>query len=446
MTANGGFTATPFGAAAAGTATQQAPDPQATSPQGNGQDLNPWPLLNVRAHHGLAGEAVAALLPHTESDPVALQLQFMTSFGNAVGHGPHYRIEGDQHFPNIYVILVGDSAKSRKGTSAGRVRSIFRLADADWADHRIMGGMSSGEGIIHTVRDETMAMRKGVLELIDAGIADKRLLLDEREFFQALAVMKREGNVVSRVIRDAWDCLPVLRTLTKQTPSKATGAHISIVGHITAQELQETLDHTSMANGYANRFLFACVRRSKLLPHGGALDGETITELGGKTYAALEQARPIGEVTMTPAAKELWVVIYARLSEGAPGLLGAITQRADAQTIRLALLYALLDGSTQIDLVHLEAAEALWAYCEASARYIFGDLFGERTADAILRALRAAGAAGMTQTDIRDLFQRHAQSSDINRALSLLLANGKVRFTTTPAKRGPWTTKTWFAL
>ena len=127
-------------------------------------------------------------------------------------------------------------------------------------------------------------------------------------------------------------------------------------------------------------------------------------------------------------------------------MLGAIIQRADAQTIRLALLYALLDGSAQIDLVHLEAAEALWAYCEASARYIFGDLFGDRTADAILRALRAAGTAGMTQTDIRDLFQRNAQSGDINRALALLLTNGKARFTTTPAKRGPWAAKTWFAI
>ena len=298
MTANGGFTATPFGpgvgtqGATAGPNTQQQPAGPSPQGQGNGQDPNPWPLLNVTAHHGLAEEVVAALLPHTESDPVALLLQFMTSFGNAVGHGPHYRIEGDLHFPNIYVILVGDSAKSRKGTSAGRIRSIYRLADTDWADHRIMGGMSSGEGIIHAVRDETMAMRKGVLEVIDAGITDKRLLLDEREFFQALAVMKREGNIVSRVIRDAWDSLPVLRTLTKQSPSKATGAHISVVGHITTQELQQTLDHTSMANGYANRFLFACVRRSKLLPHGGALDSQTVAELGKKTYEALEHARP----------------------------------------------------------------------------------------------------------------------------------------------------------
>jgi hypothetical protein len=35
-----------------------------------------------------------------------------------------------------------------------------------------------------------------------------------------------------------------------------------------------------------------------------------------------------------------------------------------------------------------EAALTLWRYCDASARYIFGDLVGDPVADTILRALR----------------------------------------------------------
>jgi hypothetical protein len=38
------------------------------------------------------------------------------------------------------------TSKSRKGTSAGRIRAIFKVADPDWARERILGGMSSGEG------------------------------------------------------------------------------------------------------------------------------------------------------------------------------------------------------------------------------------------------------------------------------------------------------------
>ena len=220
---------------------------------------------------------------------------------------------------------------------------------------------------------------------------DKRLLLDEREFFQALAVMKREGNIISRIVRDAWDCRPVIANLTKHSPTRATGAFIALIGHITGDELRQSLDHTSMANGFANRFLFACVKRSKVLPFGGALVAEAIVKLGIKTLGKVEAARCRGEVTMSPAARQLWTEVYPRLSEGAPGLLGAITSRAEAQCVRLALIYALLDEADQIEQVHLEAALALWSFCEASARYIFGDLTGDPLADEILRALKMAG-------------------------------------------------------
>src|SRR5262245_18996660 len=86
--------------------------------------------------------------------------------------------------------------------------------------------------------------------------------------------MKREGNILSRVIRDAWDGRERLQTLTKNSPTKATNACISIVAHITVEELRRMLDETAMANGFANRFLFACVKRSTLLPLGGAFPGD----------------------------------------------------------------------------------------------------------------------------------------------------------------------------
>jgi hypothetical protein len=53
-----------------------------------------WPVLDSAALHGLAGNVVNTILPHTESDPVGLLLQFLVSFGNAVGRQPFYFIEG----------------------------------------------------------------------------------------------------------------------------------------------------------------------------------------------------------------------------------------------------------------------------------------------------------------------------------------------------------------
>ena len=106
--------------------------------------------------------------------------------------------------------------------------------------------------------------------LVDPGVEDKRLLVVEGEFATALRVLGREGNILSAVVRNAWDTGD-LRTLTKNSPAKATGAHISIIGHVTRDELLRYLGTTEAANGFANRFLWVCVRRSKVLPDGGRL-------------------------------------------------------------------------------------------------------------------------------------------------------------------------------
>jgi len=114
-----------------------------------------------------------------------------------------------------------------------------------------------GEGLINEVRDPLWLAPK----VIDPGEDDKRLLVLEAEFAGALTMMRRPGSVLSRVIRDAWDC-PDLAVLTKNNPTRATGPHISIIGHITIDELLARMDRTSMMNGYANRFLFACPSRA----------------------------------------------------------------------------------------------------------------------------------------------------------------------------------------
>jgi hypothetical protein len=132
------------------------------------------------------------------------------------------------------------------------------------------------------------------------------------------------------------------------------------------------MDRTSMTNGYANRFLLACVRRARVLPHGGDLDDSAVRELAMRTRERITQSRKVCRVMMTADARKVWEHAYEILSRGKPGLLGAILGRAEAQTVRLALLYALLDGSDQIGVAHLNAALSVWSYCEASAGYIFG--------------------------------------------------------------------------
>ncbi len=182
-------------AAALRKASGVAPEPSVTD------DF--WPTIEPEAFHGLAGDVVKTISPHSEADPVAILIQLLACLGNMVGRNPHYKVEADFHRTNINAVLVGDSSKGRKGTAAGRVLSVVKPADEQWADSRLKNGLSSGEGLIYEVRDEAKIWNAETEkhETVDSGAADKRLLILESEFANALAVMERPGNTLSPVIR-----------------------------------------------------------------------------------------------------------------------------------------------------------------------------------------------------------------------------------------------------
>jgi hypothetical protein len=284
-----------------------------------------------------------------------------------------------------------------------------------------VSGLSSGEGLIWAVRDPIYKYnaKKGTEELDDPGVEDKRLMVLEAEFASPLRVLHREGNTLSPVVRSAWDT-GALRILTKNSPAVATDAHISIIGHITKDELLRHLDATEMANGFANRFLWVCVQRSKCLPEGGKPDGDSLFSLSSCIRKALEAAGRIGEMRRSDGARQLWEEVYEDLSEGEPGLFGAITSRAEAQVLRLSCVYALLDGSPAVDVQHLRAALALWNYCEESCRYIFGDTLGNPIADRIRQALRGS-PNGLNRSEISHLLGNNVAANTIENALRVLV-------------------------
>jgi hypothetical protein len=186
------------------------------------------------------------------------------------------------------------------------------------------------------------------------------------------------------------------------------------------------------------------VKRSKVLPFGGdELDDGVILRLGERLKEAILSASTVGRVGWTSSARDAWTAVYGQLSEGQPGLLGAVTSRGEAQCVRLALSYALLDGAANIDLPHIRAALAVWEYAEVSAAHIFGASLGDNVADELLRALHHAGHEGMTRTAIRDLFGRNQSGDRIGAALALLASRGRARMEIRQSGGRP--TETWIA-
>jgi hypothetical protein len=119
-------------------------------------DERVWPVLGEDAYHGLAGEIIRAIEPHSEADPAAMLFQLLAAFGNCVGSVPYLTIEGTNHTARLFVLVVGNTSQARKGTSWGRVYKVFAMMNTDWCD-RQCSGLSSGEGLIHALRDAEQA-------------------------------------------------------------------------------------------------------------------------------------------------------------------------------------------------------------------------------------------------------------------------------------------------
>ncbi len=394
-----------------------------------------WPAPpDEAAYYGLAGEIVRAVEPHTESDPIALLVHLLVAFGNLIGRQPHCRVGATWHRGNLFACIVGRTGVGRKGSAEDEVRAIIQGVDPDWNQDRVKSGLSSGEGLIFNVRDGRDEFEGG---------DDKRLLSIESELASVLKVMERQGNIISERIRNAWDGKK-LETMTRRDPLVATDPHVSIIGHITPEELARCLGAANMTNGFVNRFLWTLSKKSRDLPDGGTLTDADRAPLIERLKGAADWARGVGRVERDEEARQMWHAVYPKLNAEVSGLYGAATSRAAPQVLRLSLLYALLDRSPAIRPPHLLAALALWEYAAASARYLFGDALGDPEADEILRALRAA-PGGLTRTEINDLFGRNKNAAQITRALKLLAERGLACSQTAPADGKGRPTETWCA-
>ncbi len=378
------------------------------------------------AFYGLPGEVVSSLAPHTEADPMALLVDLLACFGNAVGLGPHMWVDSSRHRPRLNVVVAGASSRSRKGTSRGVIRRVMEVADEEWSSTCEVSGLSTGEGLIEALR-----ARK-----------DPRLLVVEPEFSRVLRVAGRDGNTLSEVVRDLWD-RDRAAVLTRGSPLSVRGKHVSLIVHITVEELTQRLNGLEAANGFGNRFIFIWVKRRRLLPMGNSVDPSLVEDLGRRIGAVLEKARTISEMRWRVEAEEPWIHFYRSLGDDVRGMVGALGARAEAQALRLAMIYALLDGESGIGPEHLEPALAIWDYSEQSLERIFGKASGDPVHDRVVAALSRAGSRGLTKTQIHGALGRHHRGEELDRVLSELVKEDLLTEHVEPTSGRPRTMFRW---
>lgn len=403
--------------AVAAAPTTDSPRPPDDSP------LTP-PQMRPEGFPGLLKEICDSACENSEAHPVAVAVNVLLFFCGMVGRTAFQRIGDAVIHCRLYGIIAGKSGKARKGTSETLVRLLFSIVDTKLAerlktDARLRihaGGLSTGEGIAHAIRDAKEADDKG--KGGDPGVHDKRLLVLEAEFANMLAHCRREGNTLSATVRNLWDGRDI-EPLTKTATTRASRPHVVIGGHITGQELREKATEGDTANGLLNRFMVLFVYRPKLVPLpkptraaqvdrlAQRLTDAVMAATGGNLHGNCER-----EVRLGDDAAEVWCELYPRLTRDREGKIGSLLARTEVYARMLAMVFALLDSRDEIEPCDLFAALAWIDYWAESAAYVFrtgdgeDDQLSEFEAE-VLELIRAQ--PGITLTAV----QRHWHNNKV---------------------------------
>jgi hypothetical protein len=221
-----------------------------------------------------------------------------------------------------------------------------------------------------------------------------------------------------------------VRNTAKNSKQKVTNPHVSLVGHITPEELKKRLDESDVMNGFINRFCPFAVRRDSEVPSADEL-------LWGEDLELIRLLKPIrdaiekagkAKLQRSKEAEERWCkVFYPRIKRRSlPGLYGKILARALPHVLRFSTIYAIIDGSTTIELKHQLAAEAVVDYCERSAKWAFGAKTGKKTVDRIISEL-ARRPQGLSIIELREsVFSRNYTAAQITDWLIEARESGEV--------------------
>lgn len=409
------------------------------------------PRPDAACLYGLVGDVARAGSDNTEANPFAIALNFMAYLSAAIGRGAYSYIGNTRHHARLFGLHVGRSGRGRKGDAVSLIHRLdmaIRAADQYIAPQVHTGGLSTREGLALMIHDGWTAGKTEV-----EPIHDKRLFVVEPEFANVLHQGKREGNTLSSALRDAWDGGSIKPATKGQPRIWASNPHICLSAAITPGELHGLMAARELTNGFANRFLTIWAERTGMLPFPRATPQAEVNALAQRVIEVIRLAggdryaeRDMTEVKMSQAAQALFARLYlSELNDESAGeKVTALLERRAPVLRRLALLFALCDLQSEVDVRHIEAALAWTRYWTESVRFIFSDAAAEvataetnATAQKIVEFLASRSKATRWELS-KDCFGGHQSKAVIDAALDELLSASPPRIVvdTIPRPKG----------
>jgi hypothetical protein len=354
--------------------------------------------------------------------------------GLAMGRnvGVHY---GVPTFTNLFVALCGPTGVPRKTTLINRSQSLQdRAFTHDFV--RVVRSIGSGEGLLerfcHEIEEGTGKNKRTVL----SPIPGQRVLLDEPELTNLLKKMRRPGTAnIAEILLGLFDGADYSPN-TRRRPIVVTEPFFSIITATTPEALESTLNDVDIDSGLIPRVAtFWCTPREPIAwpppPDQVQLSDLASTLQDVARFAEqLHQHDPV--LQLSDGARHEWESIYRDLvkeSREAPKAVGGIMARVPTMMMKWALLYAVQNYHSIIEVDDLARAVLVGDYLMQTARLV--PLHVEKTPIARIEAriLDGMGKAPDKWWRPKDIHQKvggRISAPELRRSLESLAALGKL--------------------
>jgi len=319
---------------------------------------------------------------------------------------------GVEVYPNTYTTNVGASGRTRKSTAQGYARRLLERV-APEVEHSL--GIGSPEGLL-----QLFCGQEGT---------PRRVLIDLNETASLLRKGAQEGTRgLLPFLATLYDCPPSARLPNRSDDLKADLPFLSVYGSTTAEWFCSALSLDDVRGGLAGRFLYITGKEKSPIPFPPPPNLKALAEAEGILSKVKADHQGPKRYGLSQEAHRVWSEWYIaeRAREYPTLILEVLAQRLHLHAWKLALVFAAIERSLEINEEQVRAACAFADYQRAIQGAVFGgleDSAAVKTDRRILAALKRHGPLAGWELQQK---VRHLDAETLARRLAALARLGAI--------------------
>lgn len=359
---------------------------------------------------------------HAESTEACNEFLFnayLVAIGCVIGRRMNIRSSLRLH-ANFYTVNVGMSGRSRKTTAQGFLIDLLEMVQCGAFP---LHGISSPEGLIMVLSQNEKVL----------------VVLNEIKSFFIKGAQESTRGLIPK-LTELYDCPKKVSIPTKKDPITVENPFICMISSTTREWFHNSIDPDDIRGGLAGRFLYFAGPDKAPNPWPDIPNEILIEEAKQRLIEVAAFHHTENRVYSSSAkARGVYDPWYRQMRtfEADNELLDAIGQRLHTHALKMAMIYAALDQTTDITVDHMEAAVAFADYQREVHKYVLegiGDSNEVKIEKKIVALLDRVGIF-LTNREIQRRFH-DITAERLKRSLQNLAAMGAI--SAQDKVIGPW--------